>query len=60
MDYGKQVRFTPIIISGIIKVMRRDEEDREIILYCLSDNESCAMDYAFCMETEMNEVKAIA
>lgn len=60
MDYGKQVRFMPIIISGTIKVMRRDEEDREIILYYLSNNESCAMAYACCMEAKVSEVKAIA
>lgn len=52
MDYGKPVRFMPIIISGTIRVMRKDEEDREIILYYLSNNESCAMAYACCMEAK--------
>lgn len=60
MDYGKPVRFMPIIISGTIKVMRKDEEDREIILYYLGNNESCAMAYACCMEAKKSEVKAIA
>ena len=26
MDYGKKVRFLPIIINGTIRVMRKDEE----------------------------------
>ncbi|MDX2173822.1 MAG: Crp/Fnr family transcriptional regulator [Bacteroidota bacterium] len=60
MDYGKPVRFMPIILSGTIRVMRRDEEDREIILYYLSSNESCAMAYACCMEAKKSEIKAIA
>ena len=60
MDYGKPVRFMPIILSGTIKVMRKDEEDREIILYYLGNNESCAMAYACCMEAKKSEVKAIA
>jgi CRP/FNR family transcriptional regulator len=60
MDYGKPVRFMPIIISGTIRVMRKDEEDREIILYYLSNNESCAMAYACCMEAKKSEVRAIA
>lgn len=60
MDYGKAVRFMPIIISGTVRVMRKDEEDREIILYYLSNNESCAMAYACCMEAKKSEVKAIA
>lgn len=60
MDYGKTVRFMPIIISGTIRVMRKDEEGREIILYYLSNNESCAMAYACCMEAKKSEIKAIA
>jgi len=60
MDYGKPVRFMPIIISGTIRVMRKDEEGREIILYYLSNNESCAMAYACCMEAKKSEIKAIA
>lgn len=60
MDYGKPVRFMPIIISGTLRVMRRDEGDREIILYYLSNNESCAMAYACCMESKKSEIKAIA
>lgn len=60
MDYGKAIHFMPIILSGTIRVMRKDEEDREIILYYLSDNESCAMAYACCMEAKRSEIKAIA
>lgn len=60
MDYGKPVRFMPIIISGTLRVMRKDEEDREIILYYLSNNESCAMAYTCCMEAKKSEIKAIA
>lgn len=60
MDYGKSIHFMPIILSGTIRVMRKDEEDREIILYYLSNNESCAMAYACCMEAKRSEIKAIA
>lgn len=60
MDYGKSIHFMPIILSGTIRVMRKDEEDREIILYYLSDSESCAMAYACCMEAKRSEIKAIA
>lgn len=60
MDFGKRVKFMPLILSGSVRVMRRDEEDREILLYYLSSNESCAMAYACCMEDKKSEVKAIA
>jgi CRP/FNR family transcriptional regulator len=60
MDYGKKIKFMPLILSGTLRVMRRDEEDREILLYYLGSNESCAMAYACCMEAKKSEVKAIA
>ena len=60
MDYGKKIKFMPLILSGTIRVMRKDEEDREILLYYLSSNESCAMAYTCCMEARKSAIKAIA
>ena len=60
MDYGKPVRFMPIVLKGTLRVMRKDDEGRELILYYLSSNESCAMAYVCCMEAKKSEVKAIA
>lgn len=60
IDYNKKIKFMPLILSGTIRVMRKDEEDREILLYYLSSNESCAMAYTCCMEARKSEVKAIA
>lgn len=60
MDYGKNIKFMPLILSGTIRVMRKDEDDREILLYYLGSNETCAMAYACCMESKKSEIKAIA
>ena len=60
IDYGKNIKFMPLILSGTIRVMRKDEEGREILLYYLSNNESCAMAYTCCMEAKTSEIKAIA
>lgn len=60
IDYNKNIKFMPLIISGTIRVMRKDEEDNEILLYYLSSNESCAMAYTCCMEARKSEIKAIA
>ncbi len=60
IDYNKSIKFMPLIISGNIRVMRKDEEGREILLYYLSSNESCAMAYTCCMESRKSEIKAIA
>lgn len=60
MDYGQYVRMMPIILSGTVKVFRRDENGKEILLYYLSDNESCSMAYGCCITAKKSEVKAVA
>ena len=60
MDYGKYIRMMPIILSGTVKVYRLDENGNEILLYYLSNNESCSMAYSCCIEAKKSEVKAIA
>ncbi|MEO8796128.1 MAG: Crp/Fnr family transcriptional regulator, partial [Daejeonella sp.] len=60
MDYGKYIRMMPIIVKGNIKVLRMDENRKEILLYYLSSNESCSMAYSCCVEAKKSEVRAIA
>jgi CRP/FNR family transcriptional regulator, anaerobic regulatory protein len=60
IDYNKMIKAMPIVLSGSIRVMRNDEEGREILLYYLTNNESCAMAYTCCMEARKSEIKAIA
>ena len=60
MDYGKYIRMMPLIRKGTIKVFRKDENGKEILLYYLSSNESCSMAYSCCVEAKKSEVKAIA
>ena len=60
MDYGKYIRMMPMIIKGTIKVLRMDENGNEILLYYLSNNESCSMAYSCCIEAKKSEVKAVA
>lgn len=60
MDYGKYIRMMPIVVSGTIKVFRKDDQGKEILLYYLSSSESCSMAYSCCVEAKKSEVKAIA
>jgi CRP/FNR family transcriptional regulator len=60
MDYGKYIRMMPIVLNGTLKVLRKDERGKEILLYYLSSNESCSMAYSCCLEAKKSEVKAIA
>ncbi|MFN8236863.1 MAG: Crp/Fnr family transcriptional regulator [Chitinophagales bacterium] len=60
IDYDKSIKSMPIILTGTVRVMKRDETGREILLYYLSSNDSCAMAYTCCMEARKSEIKAIA
>lgn len=60
MDIGQTVRTMPIILSGSIGVSRTDEDGREILLYYVNPNESCAMTFTCCMQQHASEIKAVA
>jgi len=60
MDYGKYIHMMPMVINGTLKVLKKDETGKEILLYYLSSNESCSMAYSCCLEAKKSEVKAIA
>lgn len=60
MDYGKYIRMMPIVLKGTLKVMKMDENGKEILLYYLSAAESCSMAYSCCLEAKKSEVRAIA
>lgn len=60
IDYGQTIRLIPIITKGTVKVIREDDEGRELLLYYISANETCAMTFTCCMEHAQSEIKAIA
>ncbi|HYM94762.1 MAG TPA: Crp/Fnr family transcriptional regulator [Chitinophagaceae bacterium] len=60
IDIGQVIRVIPVILSGSIKISRMDEEGRELLLYYVNANESCAMTFTCCMQQYPSEIKAIA
>src|SRR5690606_22273940 len=49
-----------MIESGSVKVMRTDEEGREILLYYLNSGESCIMSFLGGLHQDTSKVKVIA
>ena len=41
----------PIVLQGLLKVSRQDEQYNEVFLYYLEGGETCAMSIACCMES---------
>lgn len=60
MDYGKYIRMMPLVVKGTLKVLKKDDNGNEILLYYLSSSETCSLAYSCCLEEKKSEVKAIA
>jgi CRP/FNR family transcriptional regulator len=54
------IRSIPIVISGSIRVLRTEEEGREILLYYINAGESCIMSFLGGLHHETSKLKAIA
>jgi CRP/FNR family transcriptional regulator len=60
LDIGQIVRTMPIILSGTVKVIRVDEDGKEILLYYVTSAESCAMTFTCCMQQFPSDIRAVA
>lgn len=55
---GQYPKFIPLILEGVIKVSRIDDEGNEIFLYYLSSGESCSMTLACCTNYKASKLSA--
>lgn len=60
MEIGDYVRGMPLLISGVIKILRDDEDGDELLLYYLENGDTCSMTMACCMGDAKSEIRAIA
>ena len=54
------IKAIPIVTKGSIRVMRNDEDGREILLYYIKAGESCIMSFLGGMHHETSKVRAVA
>lgn len=60
LEIGQPVQTVPIVLAGNVKVSRRDQEGRELLLYYINPMESCAMSINCCVQKVPSEIKATA
>ncbi|SEF56802.1 CRP/FNR family transcriptional regulator, anaerobic regulatory protein [Halpernia humi] len=53
------IKNIPVVISGSIKVIRTEEDGREILLYYITPGESCIVSILSGMKNETSKIKAI-
>ncbi len=57
---GDALVFVPIVLTGALRIVREDEEGREVFLYHLFPSQTCAMAVNCCQSRKKSMIKAIA
>jgi CRP/FNR family transcriptional regulator, anaerobic regulatory protein len=59
LDTGSYVHAVPLVVKGLVKVSRRDE-DRELLLYHIHPGELCIMSFSACCNNSTSMIVATA
>jgi len=60
LNENANIKAIPIVTRGNVRVMRTDEDGREILLYYIKAGESCIMSFLGGMHHDTSKVKAVA
>jgi len=57
---GQYIKSFPLLLEGVVRVCRMDEDGRELLLYYLHPGEVCAMALTCCMGHTKSNIRAVA
>lgn len=57
---GDDILFVPIVQQGVLRIVRQNEEGKEVFLYHLYPGQTCAMAINCCQGRKKSSIKAIA
>ena len=57
---GDTIQAVPIVLSGVVKISRTDKTGKELLLYYVNSQESCAMTFTCCMQDKVSGFEALA
>jgi len=60
LETGANIRSLPVVRSGAVRVMRTDEDERELLLYYLEPGETCAATLSCCLAQQQSSIRAVA
>ncbi len=58
LNENAPIRSLPIVVNGILKVIKTEEDGREILLYYIKPGESCIMSFLGGIHNETSKVRA--
>lgn len=59
IDHGNYIKTMPLLIQGVIKIMREDLDKGELLLYFLERGDTCSMTLNCCLGDKKSEIRAI-
>jgi len=57
VEIRREINFIPIIISGIVKVKRRDGKGNGIFIHFLGENQTSAITLTYALENQISEIR---
>ncbi|MFP2996594.1 Crp/Fnr family transcriptional regulator [Spongiivirga sp. MCCC 1A20706] len=60
IDIGQPMSHIPIVLDGSIKIVREDDDGKELLLYFLEKGDSCAMSLTCCIGDAKSKIRATA
>ncbi len=58
MKTGQNIRSTMLVLSGLIKIFREDEEGNEFFMYYLQPGQACALSMVCAIKQETSQIMA--
>ena len=60
IDIGDELTHIPLIIDGVVKILRKDKEGYELSLYYLEPGNTCAISFANCINKAKSIFRGVA
>ncbi len=59
IDIGESIKHIPLILDGVIKIVREDDSGDELLLYFVEFGNTCAMTLNCCLDQSKSEIRAL-
>lgn len=59
VDIGDDMTHIPLILNGVVKIIRKEKEGDEIVLYFLERGDTCAISFVNCINKKKSVFKGI-
>jgi len=60
IDIDDEMTHIPLILSGAVKIIRKEKDGDELVLYFLEKGDTCAMTLSCCIGQGKSEIRAVA